>query len=182
MSDPFIGEIKMFAGSYAPQDYAMCQGQLLPISQNAALFSLLGTTYGGNGQATFGLPHFGGRAPIGQGAKAPDVAAPFALGQAGGVENVTLLNSNMPMHTHLQVASQAMATTDKPGPNTYLAAAVDGSGNAVNVYGESLVEPTSMAPQSIQVTGGSTPFAVRNPYLAVSFIIALQGIYPPHPW
>lgn len=178
MSDPFIGEIKMLASNYAPRGYAMCYGQLLPIAQNNALFALVGTAYGGDGRTTFGLPHFGGRSPIGQGAAAPGVPSVYQLGEAGGKESTTLLQSNMPMHQHLHKVSTSPATTDKPDANSYLAAAVDGSGNAVNIYGTDISAPTTLAPQSIVPTGGSQAFDIRNPYLAVSFVIALVGEYP----
>ncbi|WP_426809187.1 phage tail protein [Pseudomonas sp. WOUb67] len=182
MSDPFIGEIKMLASNYAPRGYAMCQGQLLPIQQNNALFALVGTAYGGDGRTTFGLPHFGGRSPIGQGVAAPGVQSVYQLGESGGSETATLSQSNMPTHAHQQKASAATATTDKPGPDTFLAAAVDGGGNAVNIYGiEISSAPTTMAPQSIAPSGGSTPFAIRNPFQAVSFVIALIGEYPSRP-
>ena len=135
MSDPFIGEIKMFGGDFAPRGYALCQGQLMSIQQNSALFSILGTSFDGDGVATFGLPHFGGRAPIGQGTPAPGVPTTYPMGDAGGQESVSLLNAHMPVHVHLQNASGAVATTDKPGPTTYLASAVAGSATAVNIYG-----------------------------------------------
>lgn len=182
MSEPFVGEIKMFGGNFAPRGYNMCYGQLLPIQQNAALFSILGTSFGGDGVTTFGLPHFGGRSPIGQGAAAPGVQNPFGLGAFGGIEAANLLSQNMPTHVHLQNATAETATTDKPGPNTFLAAAVDGSGNAVNIYGTDITQsPTTLAPQSLSPAGGSQPFQVRNPYQAVSFIIALIGEYPSRP-
>lgn len=179
MSDAFIGEIKMFGGNFAPRGYSMCYGQLLSIQQNSALFSILGTSFGGDGVNTFGLPHFGGRSPIGQGAAAPGVPTVYDIGESGGVESTTLLSVNMPVHVHLQQATGETATTDKPGPNTFLAAAVDGGGNAVNIYGTSIAKsPTTLAPQSLSPAGGSQPFSIRNPYQAVSFIIALVGEYP----
>lgn len=179
MSEPFIGEIKMFGGNFAPRGYSMCYGQLLSIQQNTALFSILGTSFGGDGLATFGLPHFGGRSPIGQGAAAPGVPTVYDIGDDGGTETATLLSVHMPVHTHLQQAIGEVATTDKPGPSTYLASAVDGGGNAVNIYGTDITKsPTNLAPQSIAPTGGSQPFQIRNPYQAVSFIIALQGVFP----
>lgn len=179
MSEPFVGEIKMFGGNFAPRGYNMCSGQLLPLQQNSALFSILGTSFGGDGVSTFGLPHFGGRSPIGQGTPAPGVPTTYNLGEFGGFETAALLSTNMPVHTHLQQVIGETATTDIPGPGTYLAAAVDGSGNAVNIYGTDITKsPTTLAPQSLTIAGGSQPFAIRNPYQAVSFIIALVGIFP----
>ncbi|MQG95526.1 phage tail protein [Pseudomonas sp. MN1F] len=175
MSDPFLGEIKMFGGNFAPRGYAFCSGQQMAISQNAALFAILGTTFGGNGVSTFGLPDFQGRSPVhwGQG---PGLSL-VDLGEASGVETVTLLTSNMPAHLHSLQVSSADATSNKPIANGYLGAAVDKDLNPVNLY-------TATAPAAVNlntsISGSSLPVENRSPYLAVSFIIALMGEFPSH--
>lgn len=178
MSDPFIGEIKMFASNFAPRGYSMCNGQLLPIQQNAALFALVGTTYGGNGVSTFGLPNFQGRSPVHWGTGAG--LTPMVLGQESGTETVTLLTSQMPAHTHgmsLAVSTEA-ASADAPIANGYLGIAADSGSAAVNIYSAAKGTGVNLALQQSTVVGGSQPFAIRNPYLAVTFIIALVGEYP----
>lgn len=183
MSDAYVGEIRIFAGNYAPVGWLMCQGQELSISQYQLLFSIIGTTYGGNGVSTFQLPHFGGRMPVGQG-QAPGVGSFYALGEFGGQETVSVLASNMPAHTHTLGATSKPGTTNVPGPDTYLAAVTDSAGSPVNIYGEvnNPATPlnTSLAPTTLSATGGATPIALRNPYLALSFIICAEGYYPPH--
>jgi microcystin-dependent protein len=173
---PYIGMIFMFGGNFAPTGYALCQGQLLSISQNTALFAILGTQFGGDGIQTFGLPNLQGRMPLGtgQGSGLP----PFVVGQIGGSQNVTLLTSNIPQHNHLINASSAGATAGSP-QNAFLASSNDPtSGDAINTYGTPA--NTSMAPTALTLTGSNLPVAVQNPYQAVSFIIALQGIFPSH--
>jgi len=184
MSDAYVGEIRIFAGNYAPNNWLMCQGQLLSISQNTLLFSIIGTTYGGDGISTFALPHFGGRVPVGQG-KAPTVSAPFVVGQTAGNERVSVLSSNMPTHTHSLGATTQPGITNVPGPLTYLAAVTDAAGSPVNIYGDindaaNTPINTSMSAQSLSSVGGSIPVEIRNPYLALSFIICVTGLYPPH--
>lgn len=174
MSDPFVAEIRMFAGNFAPTGWALCDGQLLPISQNTALFSLLGTTYGGNGQTTFGLPNLQGSVPLhfGQG---PGLSL-YDLGQQSGSETVTLLTSEMPIHNHFVKAYQDdLAIGVVPGTTMVIGKASGGStpfrpnSNAV------------MAADELSVAGGSLPHNNMMPYLTVTFIIALQGIFPPRP-
>lgn len=164
MSQPFLGEIILFAGNFAPRGWAFCNGQILAIAQNQALFSLLGTTYGGNGQTTFALPDLRSRVPVhaGQGPGLSD----YALGQNGGTETVTLLVSELPQHTHRQPATNGEQTTNRP----------DGALPAAGgVYGEvsdgSLLTQTSPA-------GGSQPHNNVQPYLTLNYIIALEGIFP----
>jgi len=159
MAEPFLGEIRMFGGDFAPTGWALCDGQLMAISQNAALFSILGTTYGGNGTSTFGLPNLQGRVPLHQGGS-------FVLGEQGGSGAVTLLENNLAEHTHGVVANSALATTDAPST------AVAAGGGTYAASGDG----TSMAPTA--VAGGNLPFSVQNPYLCVNFIIALEGIFP----
>jgi microcystin-dependent protein len=159
MSEPFMGEIKLTAFNFAPKGWALCNGQLLPINQNQALFSILGTTYGGNGQTTFALPDLRGRVPIYQGQG-------FTEGQAGGEEAHTLVKNELPQHNHPFQASSTNA--DAPDP-TILA-------KSNNVYGAS-GNLTTLSPASIGSTG-SQPHENMQPYLVISFCIALQGIFP----
>ncbi|MEW5848834.1 MAG: tail fiber protein [Myxococcota bacterium] len=167
MVEGYIGEIRLFAGNFAPQSWAFCMGQILPIAQNTALFSILGTTYGGNGQTTFALPDLRGRTAIGagQGAGLSD----YNLGQLGGAESVTLLTSELPAHTHQVSASSQAAAAAEP-TNAFLAAA--GS----NVY--SNTPNTTMNAAMVGVTGSSQPHNNMPPYLALNYIICMFGIYP----
>jgi len=169
MSDPFIGEIRMFAGTFAPVGWAICDGQLLPISENAVLFALLGTTYGGDGQTTFALPDLRGRAPLHQG-QGIGLSLRF-IGEALGSENVTLLASQMPLHAHAQVAS-ANAASSASGPSAAPAASATtsfyGSGNA----------DLTMAASAVGSAGNDQPHNNMAPYLALNFIISLFGIFP----
>jgi microcystin-dependent protein len=167
MSEPFIGEIRIVAFNFPPRGYALCNGQILSISQNTALFSLLGVTYGGNGQTTFALPNLQSRVPVhpGQGAG----LSPVTLGQVGGNETVTLTQNNLPAHSHLASTTQAAAQSTRPGNQ------VPASGQAV--YG-SPPDGSAFAPGFIQNAGGSQPFGIQPPYLGVNFVIALQGIFP----
>ena len=165
MSDPFIGQIALFPYNFAPRGWAFCNGQLLSIAQNTALFSLLGTTFGGNGQTTFALPDLRGRAVMSSG-QAPGLS-PYVLGQQGGNETVTLVTAQVPAHTHTIMASQNDATASSPA-NT-----VPAGGGA---YGTAL--NTSMNAGMVQVVGGSQPHENRPPYLVLNYCIALEGIYP----
>jgi microcystin-dependent protein len=175
MSDtPILGCIFMFAGNFAPRGYAFCAGQLLPISQNTALFSLLGTTYGGNGQTTFALPDLRGRSPIGSG-QGPGLSN-ISLGEQAGTENVTLLSTNMPIHNHALQASNASATGGTPSGNS-LGDTGGTQGGGSNTY-VTAAPNVQLNPQSIGAAGGSQPFASRNPYLGINYIIATQGIFP----
>jgi microcystin-dependent protein len=171
MATPFIGEIKMFAGNFAPRGYAFCNGQLLAISQNTALFSILGTTYGGNGQTTFALPDLRGRVPIHQG-QGPGLSNYF-LGQVAGTENVTLLTTQIPAHNHLVNAVAAGGTQDTP-VNGY--PAVESTGTSKNYSSAS--PAGQMAPGTVAPAGGNQPHSNIQPYNCVSFIIALEGIFP----
>ncbi|MEB6587970.1 MULTISPECIES: phage tail protein [Pseudomonas] len=184
MSDPFVGEVKMFAGNFAPYGYSLCQGQLMSISQNNALFAVLGVMYGGDGRSTFGLPNLCGTVPLGQG-QAPGVSASFVPGETGGQESVTLLSTNMPNHSHQVRGSLADGSTNVPSNNAFLAAATDAAGTPVNIYGDTNDSTTkinvNVLPQSVGVSGGQLPFSLRNPYVAITFIIALWGEYPMRP-
>jgi microcystin-dependent protein len=166
--DPYIAEIRMFAGNFAPRGWAFCNGQILSITQNTALFSLLGTTYGGNGQTTFGLPNLQGRLPMHPGA-GPGLT-PRSLGETSGIETLTLLQSQIPSHTH-----QARASTEDANSATPL--------NATwGLASEQLYrvdDGVAMSPNALAQAGSSQPHNNLQPYLVVNFIIALQGIFPP---
>ena len=166
----FIGEIRMFAGNFAPKDWAFCQGQLLSISQNTALFSILGTTYGGDGRVTFALPNLSGRVPVGVGQGAG--LTNRQLGEMSGTETVTLTTAQMPAHSHTVNAVTADGNQNLP-TNSFPA-------NTKTLDKEySTVAPnTTMNPAMIGVTGGSQPVGVMQPSLGVNYIIALYGIYP----
>lgn len=175
--EPYIGEISMFAGNYAPKGWAFCQGQLLSISQNSALFSILGTTYGGNGTTTFALPDLQGRSPIGAG-QGPGLGS-YSLGQLAGSETTTTISTQMPAHIHSLNASTADGTTNTPGNNTYLAKAVTPDRQEVNLY-TTTTPNTVLGAFSAGIAGGSQPQSIRDPYLTINYIIALEGIFPPH--
>ena len=174
MADPFIAEIRIFPFTFAPRGWAWCNGQLLPISQNTALFSLLGTTYGGDGRSTFGLPNLQGRAPMqpGQGSG----LSPHDLGETGGTETVTLLVSEMPVHTHQLQASPDPGDNTVPGANVSLAGSVGGN---VYVGGNPPLAPAALT--ALALAGGDQPHSNMQPYLTLFFCIALQGIFPQRP-
>lgn len=168
MSDPFVAEIRMFAGNFAPNGWALCNGQLLPISQNTALFSLLGTMYGGDGKTTFALPNLQTAAPV--------HAFNLNQGAAGGTQTVTLLESEIPNHSHgVNVNDEDPANLTQPAANRILARS--GGGNAYQTNTSANLQP--MNPAAIAPAGASLPHNNMQPYLAVTFIIALQGIFPP---
>lgn len=169
MSEPFVGEIRMFAGNFAPRGWAFCDGQLLAVSQNDALFSLLGTIYGGDGRTTFGLPDMRGRIPIHAGT-GPGLS-PRRLGAKGGDEKVTLTVNQLPNHTHPMQASTDLAQVSTPQGR------VRGRGTGADAYrGGAPSDP--MASQSITSVGGSRSHTNLMPFLCVNFIISLVGIYP----
>jgi microcystin-dependent protein len=167
--EPLIGMIVQFAGNFAPRGWAFCEGQLLSISQNTALFSILGTTYGGNGQTTFALPDLRGRACIHPG-QGPGLSN-YQLGESGGSESVTLLISNMPAHNHSYNASDAGNGAPLPTGNVL--------GNPpANIYYAKNAPNVAMNAAVIGMTGGSQPTSVMQPFLAINWIIALEGIFP----
>ena len=173
MADPFVAEIRMFGGNFPPRGWAFCNGQILPISQNTALFSLLGTTYGGNGSSTFALPNLQGRAAMGTG-QGPGLS-PRDLGETAGSPSVTLIVNEIPAHNHPANAVGGNGNSSSPNGAIWSAA---GSGRTPdNAYSGS--GGTQMNPATISPTGGSQPHNNLPPYLAVNFIIALQGIFPP---
>ena len=171
--DPFIAEICWFGGNFAPRGYAFCGGQLLAISSNQALFALLGTTYGGDGETTFGLPDMRGRVPIHGGSGTGPGLSPYQLGAKGGVEQVTLTVNQIPSHNHGVTASTGFGDSNNPDGKIL-------SRTWPRVYDTSLQagESTSMNSQMIQNTGGNQGHENRQPYLAINCIIALQGIFP----
>ncbi|MDY0906411.1 phage tail protein [Pedobacter sp. CFBP9032] len=179
-TEPFIGEIKILSFNFAPRGYMTCAGQILSIAQNTALFSLLGTYYGGNGQTTFGLPNLQGRMPIGQG-QGPGLPA-YTIGEVAGVPNVTLLTANIPAHIHtvnaLKIRQQASSNAaDELSPDgTFPATAVTamyGSAATTGIYtGGVEVSGTT------DITGSGLPVSIMNPYLVINYSIATQGIFP----
>lgn len=199
MSDPYMGEIRMVAFSFAPYGWALCQGQLLPLTQNQALFALLGTVYGGNGVATFGLPNLAGRSPVGTGTGAG--LSSIELGQFAGAESFTMTGAQLPMHTHPAVIPPMSLTTSvsvpastaatggvvAPGPTTVLGEVSTG-GRTSDLY-NTTTPNTTLAPFNATVpfpqttvpvgmAGSGLPMPLRNPYVGLNFCIALQGVFP----
>jgi microcystin-dependent protein len=170
MADPFVAEIRIFPFNFAPKGWAWCDGQLLPLSQNTALFSLLGTTYGGDGKSNFALPDLQGRAPMHPG-QGPGLSL-HDLGETGGSETVTLLESEIPAHTHAVSASAADGTSQTPA-NEKLATGI-GIGQYAAPGGLTQLSPLALAP-----AGGDAPHNNMQPYLTFYFAIALQGVFPP---
>ncbi|HEV7376756.1 MAG TPA: tail fiber protein [Pyrinomonadaceae bacterium] len=165
MGTPYMGEIKMISWNFAPKGWAFCDGQLLPINQNQALFSIMGTTYGGNGQTTFGLPDLRGRTPVYIGG-----TAGFTLGEVSGETAHTLTSSEMPAHIHFANAGDAAGT--QPVPNgAYLA-------RNVNLTYSAAANLTPLAPTAVSNVGGSQPHDNMMPYLVINFIVALVGVFP----
>jgi microcystin-dependent protein len=164
MGTPFLGEVKIISWNFAPQGWAFCNGQLLPINQNQALFSILGTTFGGNGQTNFALPDFRSRVPLHRGSQ-------NQLGGRGGEEFHTLSQNEMPQHIHTGQCQPANATTGNP-TNAFLA------GIPTFAYRNSASNLTTLHPASVTNYGGSQPHENRSPFLVLNFIIALQGIFP----
>jgi len=184
MSDPFLAEIRLFAGNFAPKGWAFCAGQVLPISQNTALFALLGTTYGGNGQTTFCLPDLRGRTPIGAG-QGPGLQD-YSLGQQAGLEVTTLLVTQLPPHTHTYSnGTLAIAAASTPGNKQSPANAVPAA-EAVGVTAtySSANPDVFMSPNALTgtptlaSTGGGQPVSLMQPYLTLTYIIALVGVFP----
>ena len=165
MSSPFIGEIRMFGGNFAPVGWAFCDGSLIPISENDALFNLIGTTYGGDGQNTFALPDLRSRIPV-------HVGPGFALGQSGGVESVTLTTSQIPAHGHVPQSFSTGGNQNTPAVGVW---ALSSAGSA---YASNTAPTLAMDPGAIGTTGGSQPHDNMVPFLAVNFILSLFGIFP----
>lgn len=170
MADPFVAEIRIFPFNFAPQGWAWCDGQLLPLSQNTALFSLLGTTYGGDGKSTFALPDLQGRAPMHPG-QGPGLSL-HDLGETGGSETVTLLESEIPAHSH------GMSVSSQLGLENQVNNQLFAMGDGINLYAPTN-SLTSMSNQALAPTGGDQPHNNLQPYLTFHFCIALQGVFPP---
>jgi len=174
MSQPYVGEIRAFGFNFAPSSWAFCNGQQVPIAQNTTLFTILGTTYGGDGQSTFNLPNLQGRAPIHQGQGIG--LSPYSLGQASGTEQVTLLTTQIPQHNHnvnsveTTVAAQRATT---PGPTVF-----PGPSNPANGYVATGTPSVAFSPKTIGFTGSSLPHNNQQPLLALNFCISLYGIFP----
>ncbi|MCR9065533.1 MAG: tail fiber protein [Cytophagales bacterium] len=170
MSEPFLAEIRIFAGNFAPRGWAFCSGQLLPIAQNTALFSLIGTTYGGDGRTTTALPNLKGRAPMHPG-RGPGLTS-RSLGQKGGTETVTLTEAQMPNHSHSLRTSSVVANTSDPTQG--VPALSDGTSSNFNNAGSSV----KLASETVSSVGGSQAHNNIQPFLTLNFIIALVGLYP----
>ena len=175
MADPFVAEIRIFGFNFAPTGWATCDGQILPISQNTALFSLLGTVYGGDGRSTFALPNLQGSAPMHIGGNQPGPGlSSHDLGEQSGEDTVTLLVSEMPIHNHSVQGNFNAGDVFTPSPTVALTNSSPG-----NAYIAGTPSPTPMAFQAITVSGGGLPHNNMMPYLVLTFCIALQGIFPP---
>jgi microcystin-dependent protein len=164
MAQPYVGEIRMFGGNFAPAGWMFCEGQLLPISENETLFNLIGTTYGGDGQSTFALPDLRGRLPVHQGGG-------FILAETGGAEEVTLTVQQIPAHTHALLATTSLGTQLNPGNNLVAQA------SSIKMYRQQTANTAGTA-TAVGPTGGSQPHTNFQPYLCIDFIISLFGIFP----
>jgi len=173
MAQPYVGEIRMFAGNFNPNGWSFCDGQLLPISENETLFQLIGTTYGGDGQSTFQLPNLQARVPVHMG-QGPGLPVSYILAESGGVESVTLNTQQMAAHNHPMIATNSAAQLSPS--NATMATA---SGNQQGLRAYSAAAPnTTLSPTSIGLTGGSQPHDNIQPTLAINYIISLFGIFP----
>jgi microcystin-dependent protein len=171
MADPFVAEVRIVGFNFAPRGWAFCDGQIMPISQNTALFSLLGTNYGGDGKSTFALPDLQGSAALGSGQSSAS-GTQYFIGESSGVPAVTLLQSEMPVHSHSLNISTQPAVVRQPGGQ--LTAVATG----VGFYGPNTGATTNLAPQAVSIAGGSQPHNNMQPFLTLNFIIALQGVFP----
>lgn len=170
MGEPYVGEIRMFGGNFAPAGWAFCSGQLMPISENDTLFTLIGTTYGGDGQETFGIPDLQGRAPVHMG-QGPGLSQNYQIGEKAGVETVTLNAQTTPVHNHAVLASTNPATSTLAKDN------ITASTNQLKIYTEGPVSKL-FANNALSPIGGSQPHDNMQPYLVLSFIISLFGVFP----
>jgi microcystin-dependent protein len=170
MSQPFIGEIRMFGGSFAPQGWAFCNGQSIPISENDALFQLIGTTYGGDGQETFNLPNLQSRVPVHNG-QGPGITNNYQLGEAGGSEAVTLTTQTIPVHSHPALCSNAGGNSSNPAGGVWAT-------SDTTQYATGSAPDTTMGNMPTTAVGGSQPHDNMIPFLCVSYIISLFGIFP----
>lgn len=169
MAEPYVGEIRVFAGNFAPVGWAFCDGQDLSISEYSTLFTLIGTTYGGDGQSTFALPDLRGRLPVHMGPN-PTTGTAYVLGEQAGVETVTLTSAQIPAHSHQANGQSTPGTQESPAGGVWAASALNGFDTGT--------PDLTMHPEAIGPTGGNQPHSNLMPYLAVNFIIALNGIFP----
>jgi microcystin-dependent protein len=173
MGQPFVGEIRMFAGNFNPNGWAFCNGQLMPISENETLFALLGTIYGGDGQETFALPNLQGRLPVHQG-NGPGQT--FTIGETAGTETVTLTTQQIPNHNHPLLATNSGPSN--PAVNAIPATAASPTQPGLQIYGAAAGGPTTLHPNTLALTGNNLPHNNMQPFLCINFIIALFGIFP----
>ena len=176
MSDPFIGQIVSFGFNFAPANWALCQGQLMAISQNETLYTLIGTTFGGDGSTTFGLPNLSGTVPVNQGQSSGN--SNYVMGQVSGTESVTLTTNTIPSHTHAVVTSNAGGTTNIPSSSTFLSNEGPGTPAVTTYVPGAPATQTALAGTTIGVSGGSVPHENRQPFLCINYCIALYGVYP----
>ncbi len=176
--DQFVGQLMLVPYNFAPRGWALCQGQLLPISQNTALFSLLGIQFGGDGRSTFGLPNYVGRMPIGLGT-GPALPT-YVMGQVGGSTSVTLLTPQMPAHTHTHMGTATIGTAQTPASSAF-AALPSGKGASVPYYVPAGGGAAVMASGALALTGSGQPHPNQMPYLELNYIICLSGIFPQRP-
>lgn len=169
MPEPYVGEIRMFAGNFPPNGWAFCEGQTLPISENDVLFQLIGTTYGGDGEETFNLPNLASRIPIHMGTGPSGIT--YQIGEMAGTEQETLTTQQIPSHTHTLLGSAAAATTQQPENRMIATAQYQG-------YYDQMDNPVNMSAQAIGAAGGSQPHENTQPFLCINFIISLFGVFP----
>ena len=184
MTEPYVGQIQLYAFGFAPRGWAICAGQIIPIQQNTALFSILGTNYGGNGQTTFGLPNLQGRVGIGVG-QGPGLS-PYDQGQTGGSTSVTLTTAELPAHSHTFNTTSVQGTTSTSAGNQLGLSVVStggktgGTTTTAQIYSPNAASATTgLAPQSITMAGGSQPHNNLQPYLTLNYCIAMAGAFPP---
>lgn len=180
MANPYIAEIRPFGFTFAPRNWAQCNGQILAIASNTALFSLLGTTYGGNGTTTFALPDLRGRMPVSQGT-GPGLS-PYVLGEVTGVENVTLISTEMPAHTHTvntrNLPSNDAAYTNVPTTGYFVSRYLYHTGSAARAWKPASAPATTLHPSTLALTGGGQPHSNMQPYLTINFCICTAGVFP----
>jgi microcystin-dependent protein len=175
--DAYLGEIRIFCGNFDPNNWMLCAGQLLPISRNTALFSIIGTMYGGDGKVTFALPDLGGSAPVGQG-QGPGLT-PRAVGEMGGAPSVTLMQNEMPTHNHLAMGAQQTGTANSPAGATWTTYSIGRPPSPQNLYAKT--GDVDMAPDALAPAGQNMPHNNMQPFLAMRYIICVNGIFPPRP-
>jgi len=178
MTDNFLGEIRAFACSYAPEGWALCDGSLLPLNQNQALYSLLGTRFGGNGTTNFALPDLRGRVPIGTGVRGASPAYTYTIGNNGGSETVALETATMPPHNHYVSVKNALGSVGLAGG---ILAIPNGGSTQVNIYNTSTGSTTTLNPDTVGNTGAGSPHSNMQPFQTINFCIAVLGIYPQRP-